>query len=130
MASGPELPEVPYREAIGFEWTETAFDMLTNGTGDLRGEATVKDGITSSRVAGYCPCCRPHDLDDRQTHSAVTNQLGGVWRGASPVTQKAAPRYLAVDITCGCRRAHPGAPDGRTGCGVTFRVELPVRSAP
>jgi hypothetical protein len=127
-----EQPDVPYRDDPDFEWTKKAFEMLTDDTGGLRGEATAKGGITSSRVSGYCPRCRPHELDDQQTHSAVTNLLGGEWRGVLTVTreQEAAQAYLTVDVTCGCGKNHPGAPAGLAGCGVTFRVELPVHSLP
>ena len=95
--------------------------MLTKG--QLHGEATDKEGIVSSRVVGPCPRCG-HGLDDPQTHSAVTNMLGGEWRGLSPTGQEKAPAYLTVDVSCGCHEPRSGTPAGRTGCGVTFRVKL------
>lgn len=39
----------------------------------------VSRGIVRSRVWGPCPACG-HDLDDRQTHTAVTGVFGGEWR--------------------------------------------------
>ncbi len=125
MEAGATPPDEPYSDSTDFAWTEKAFEMLTKG--QLHGEATDKDGIVSSRVVGPCPRCA-HDLDDPQTHSAVTNMLGGEWRGLPPASLETAPVYLTVDVSCGCNKPHSGAPAGRIGCGVTFRVELPVRS--
>ncbi|GHG88864.1 hypothetical protein GCM10018780_07650 [Streptomyces lanatus] len=41
-----------------------------------------------------------------------------------------APAVVTVDVTCGCGHTHAGAPEGTTGCGVSFRVELEAESAP
>lgn len=113
-----------YEESTAFKWTEEAFEKLENGK--LRGEVIASRGIVRSRVWGECPACG-HDLDDRQTHTAVTGVFGGEWRGTArrdDGTGGAEPAYYQVDVSCGCGHAHPGAPAGRTGCGASFRVEL------
>lgn len=113
-----------YEESTAFEWTEKAFEKLENGM--LRGEVIASRGIIRSRVWGQCPACE-HDLDDRQTHTAVTSVFGGEWRdtalkdGGAGAAQ---PAYYQVDVSCGCGHAHPCAPGDRTGCGASFRVEL------
>jgi len=117
----------PYHESTDFTWTEKAFGMLKRG--ELQGEVTSSRGIVRSRVWGPCPRCQ-HHLDDQQTLTAVTNLPGGQWRGRSAdVSDQAAdgqaePTYCDVDVSCGCGDSHSGAPEGKTGCGVSFRVEL------
>jgi hypothetical protein len=117
----------PYHESTDFTWTEKAFGMLERG--ELRGEVTSSRGIVHSRVWGPCPRCQ-HALDDQQTLTAVTNLPGGQWRGrGADVSDQAAggqaePKYCDVDVSCGCGDSHSGAPAGKTGCGVSFRVEL------
>jgi hypothetical protein len=117
-------PGEPYRESTEFAWTERAFGMLERG--EMRGEVTSSRGIIHSRVWGPCPRCQ-HALDDQQTLTAVTNLPGGEWRGwgtGRPTRGQAEPRYYDVDVSCGCGDSHSGAPEGKTGCGVSFRVEL------
>ena len=122
----------PYHESTDYAWTEMAFDMLERH--DLQGEVLVRDGIIWSRVWGPCPRCR-HTLDDRQTHTAVTNLMGGEWRrpadaGLSPPgADGTGLTFFPVDVSCGCGNSHPGAPAGQTGCGVSFRVELSLQLA-
>jgi hypothetical protein len=126
-------PDEPYHESTDYSWTEKAFGMLE--CNELQGEVVVSpDGVVRSRVWGPCPRCQ-HVLDDRQTHTAVTNLMGGEWRGpggAGPgqlVEGDTGMRFFPVDVSCGCGDSHSGAPAGTTGCGVSFRVELPVQSA-
>jgi hypothetical protein len=80
---------------------------------------------------GPCPQCG-HDLDDHQTHSAVTSFYADGWRGRTRETGGTAVGdellYFEVDVSCGCGNTHSGAPGGRTGCGVSFRVELPLQT--
>ena len=85
---------------------------------------------------GECPRCYGcgHEIDDRQTLTAVTNLMGREWRLAKPghdqdTDQQAGPEFVPVDVSCGCGQAHSGAPAGSTGCGVSFRVELRVQQA-
>ena len=131
MTGSAAAPDQPYHESTDYSWTETAFHMLEHD--DLQGEVVIsQDGVVRSRVWGPCPRCR-HVLDDRQTHTAVTNLMGGEWRGPSvsgpgqPGDSDPGPQYFPVDISCGCGDSHSGAPAGTTGCGVSFRVELAVQ---
>jgi hypothetical protein len=132
MTSSSAPHDEPYHELVDYSWTEKAFEMLERDA--LHGEAVSRDGVVGSRVWGPCPRCG-HELDDRQTHTAVTNLMGGEWRtsgGASteqPGGGDDGPVFLAVDVSCGCGDSHSGAPPGTTGCGVSFRVELPLQVA-
>jgi hypothetical protein len=130
MTASTAPHDEPYRELVDYTWTEKAFDMLERD--DLHGEAVSRDGIVGSRVWGPCPRCG-HELDDRQTHTAVTNLMFREWRTArggstgQPVGVDIGQVFFAVDVSCGCGDSHPDAPSGTTGCGVSFRVELPLQ---
>lgn len=115
----PAHEDSPWQLENAFEWTEKAFDDMESGR--LKAEATVRDGVLSSRVWGRCPRCYGQ-LDDRQVHTAVTNTLAGGTRGSDTPADE--PDLVAIDVSCGCGRTHPGGPTGKTGCGVSFRVEL------
>jgi hypothetical protein len=108
--------------------------MLVAGT--LTGEAESAGGVIHSRVSGPCPRCQQcgHKLDDQQTLTAVTNLMGREWRLTTRDQGQASsgepgPDYAQVDVTCGCGKTHRGAPPGKIGCGVSFRVELLLRQA-
>jgi hypothetical protein len=132
MTADTAPPDEPYHESTDYSWTETAFEMLERH--DLHGEVVSCDGIVRSRVWGPCPRCR-HSLDDRQTHTAVTNLMGGEERGlggaglSQPDAGGTGLSFFPVDVSCGCSDSHPGAPAGKAGCGVSFRVELPLQPA-
>jgi hypothetical protein len=132
MTTAATPPVEPYHESTDYSWTETAFEMLEHH--DLNGEVISRDGIVRSRVWGPCPRCR-HELDDQQTHTAVTSLMGGQWRdprgtdSGQPGAGDAGPLFFPVDVSCGCGTSHPGAPAAHTGCGVSFRVELPLHPA-
>jgi hypothetical protein len=117
-----------YQESTDFAWTKRAFDMLERG--ELLGEVVSARGIISSHVWGPCPRCG-HGLDDRQVLTAVANLPSEAWRYASPTgsTEGVLRAFREVDVSCRCDTSHPGAPEQATGCGVSFRVELPVRPA-
>lgn len=126
-------PDEPYHESTDYAWTEKAFYMLESSK--LQGEVVVsRDGVVRSRVWGPCPRCG-HILEDRQTHTAVTNLMGGEWRGRGGTGPGqrgdggTGPVFFPVDVSCGCGDSHSGAPAGVAGCGVSFRVELPVQPA-
>lgn len=135
MTDGAAPPQEPYHESVDYSWTEKAFSMLERD--DLHGEMTCRDGVIGSRVWGPCPRCG-HTLDDRQTHTALTNLMGGEWRGPASGSTGAddsggpdtGPAFFPIDVSCGCGDSHPGAPARSTGCGVSFRVELPLPSDP
>lgn len=117
----------PYQELMGYEWTEKAYQMM--GDGDLHGEAISREKIVRSRVWGPCPRCA-HELDDQQTHTAVLSIMGTETRGwPSRRRSEEQESLLEVDVSCGCGDQHSGAPEGTTGCGVSFRVALPLQLA-
>lgn len=129
MTPGPD--ESAYQVTSNFVWTERAYQSLQKG-GDMHGEVISRDGVVASRVWGPCPRCH-HLLDDRQTLTALPGLIGvrgresveaelGKDEPSSPVW-----RFARVDVSCGCGDAHQGAPEGKTGCGASFRVELPVQ---
>lgn len=131
MAADAAPADEPYQELVDYSWTEKAYDMLERG--ELHGEVISREGIVRSRVWGPCPRCG-HELDDRQTHTAVTSIMGavrlgrdGAGRGQACDGETGSP--FDVDVSCGCGDAHSGAPAGKTGCGVSFRAELPLQSA-
>ena len=133
MTVGATPPDEPYHESTDYSWTEKAFEMLE--CSDLQGEVVIsRNGVVRSRVWGPCPRCR-HVLDDRQTHTAVTNLMGGETRRPStagtgqPGGEDTGLPFFPVDVSCGCGDPHFGAPANTTGCGVSFRVELPVQPA-
>ena len=129
-AMTPEPGDWPYEMTNDFAWTEKAYQSLQAG-GDMHGEVISRDDVLASRVWGRCPRCQ-HPIDDRQTLSALPGLIGvrGTGRVEADQDESAtAWRYTTVDVTCGCGDAHQGAPEGRTGCGVSFRVELPIQQA-
>jgi hypothetical protein len=117
-----------YEESTEAKWTQEAFEALQEGR--LHGAVIANRGVLRSRVWGPCPACG-HDLDDRQTHTGITGIYSGEWRGTTPADDGALatdPAYYEVDVSCGCGHGHPGAPDGRAGCGVSFRVALLIQA--
>ena len=128
----PAPSDQPYQESTDYAWTESAFELLEQD--ELHAEVVSRDGITRSRVWGACPRCR-HALDDRQTHTAVTNLMSTQWRSrtSATISEPGAEDggsdavFFPVDVSCGCGQGHSGAPPGTTGCGVSFRVELQVK---
>lgn len=129
-ARTPEPGDWPYEMTSDFAWTEKAYQSLQAG-GDMHGEVISRDDVLASRVWGRCPRCQ-HTIDDRQTLSALPGLIGvrGTGRAEADQDESAtAWRYTTVNVTCGCGDAHQGAPEGRTGCGVSFRVELPIQQA-
>jgi hypothetical protein len=120
---------VGYELIASLEWTERAYQMLDDGT--LAAAGFLTDGVGSAHVWGSCPRCEDR-IDVRTTASAVVRVTRGggsedLDRVVGAPTQ---PRSLTVDVICGCGRAHSGAPEGKTGCGVNFRIPAPVTSTP
>ncbi len=108
-----------YEKTTAFEWTERAFELLQ--TGQLRAEIhKPRAGVEASHVWGRCPRCE-HQVDDWQPLSTVTGMIGS--RSAESAAPDAA-NVESVDVSCGCGTVHPTAPDGITGCGVSFRIEF------
>ena len=130
MTASAAAHDEPYRELVDYSWTDKAFEMIERD--NLHGEVVSHDGVVTSRVWGPCPRCG-HQLDDKQTHTAITNLMSGQWRTRAGVGtaqtggEDADSAFFPVDVSCGCGDSHLGAPPGTTGCGVSFRVELPMQ---
>ncbi|MDO0910682.1 hypothetical protein QQM39_07415 [Streptomyces sp. DT2A-34] len=108
-----------------FGWTSKAYDLLEQDL--LRAEVALVDGVVTTRVWGCCPRCAGR-IDDRQVPTVVgdfTSPRGMADADAAEVL----PPVVVVDVTCGCGAAHVDSPEGTTGCGVSFRVELVADSA-
>ncbi|MDO0924645.1 hypothetical protein QQY24_04140 [Streptomyces sp. TG1A-8] len=97
------------------QWTNRAYRMLLDRrpTVSRRGG----DGVPGLVVSGPCPRCE-HHLVDRRVLLALTGL--GATRGGSA----GAPETVVLDVTCGCGSTHQDAPEGVTGCGASFRIEL------
>jgi hypothetical protein len=140
----PAPSSAPYQQTTEYRWTEAAYDLLIGGA--LHGRAVSREGVVDTHMWGFCPRCG-HQLDDRQTHTAVTNLMAGerhdAWgsltvavgrlTGKPTAATSQVPqvgvgdiRLFPVDVTCGCEAIHPGAPGAAMGCGASFRVELPL----
>jgi hypothetical protein len=124
--SAPDGPAIyAYQVSSDFSWTEKAYEELQEGN-DLHGEVVCRGGVMASRVWGKCPRCGD-PLDDRQSLTVLTSFMGV--RGTdSPQPTDVDVRFAQVDVSCGCGVPHPGAPTGATGCGTSFRVELPIQN--
>jgi hypothetical protein len=125
----PPVPDEPadYQASTDMVWTEKAYEKLQEG-GDLHGEVISRDGVMASRVWGQCPRCS-HFIDDRQALTALASLMGVRGSGPGASTGTTEVRFAQVDVSCRCGDPHKGAPAGKTGCGISFRVELPVQDA-
>ena len=124
------LPDVPYQESVDYLWTEKAFGMLESGA--LHGEVVSRDGVIRSRVWGPCPRCQEcgHEIDDRQTLTAVTNLMGGEWRSVNVVTARVVARRLARSSSRWMCHVAAGRHIGRAGGLDWVRSEFPGGTAP
>ncbi|MFF3286143.1 hypothetical protein [Streptomyces sp. NPDC003023] len=112
----PAAASLAYLPTTAYEWTERAFRLLETERLTVSPHGT--DDAPVFVVAGPCPRC-DHHFVDRQVTVALTG-MGGVSRG----DDSDASRSVVLDVTCGCGAAHEDAPEGATGCGVSFRIEL------
>ncbi len=110
--------DVSYSATTDFRWTERAFALLDSQ--DLRILPHEAGGAPCFVVTGPCPRC-DHHLVDRQVTAALTG-LSGPSRGEGGEAVK----VVSLDVTCSCGNAHQNAPQGATGCGVSFRIEAEV----
>lgn len=113
------MPNVEYERDNPFHygWTEKAFDSIRAGT--LNRRLIIHDGkVLAARINGDCPRCQ-HQLTFSLPLIGALSE-GGVLGQDTPMVGTTYP----VDVPCGCKHAHPEAPDGVLGCGIWFRVEL------
>jgi hypothetical protein len=130
----PEEANVDYESATSYEWTEKAHAMFDRQK--LQGYFLDTDGVLSAHVWGACPRCG-HPLDARPVLTTVVTNLRGernLWHkftgllsGHSASDDSAVSDVEVVDIGCGCGYSHPGAPEDTKGCGVSFRLQVPLR---
>ncbi|MEU2062671.1 hypothetical protein [Streptomyces sp. NPDC013455] len=116
----------PWAAISDFIWTDRAYDLLERKL--LHAAAQVADGILTTKVWGPCPRCSGR-LHDVQVPTAI-GDVAGSRGGTEETTAMPEPRVVVVDVTCGCGVAHPDAPEGTMGCGVSFRVELVAEDGP
>lgn len=107
---------ISYSATTDYQWTERAFTLLTSA--DLTVERHVAGGAPYFVVTGPCPRCG-HHFADRQVTAALTG-LAGPSRGEG----SDAADVVFLDLTCSCGTAHQDAPQGATGCGVSFRIGI------
>jgi hypothetical protein len=128
MSTSPsdEPKDDTYRVSSEFLWTKMAYEKLLKGR-DLHGEVISRDGVMASHVWGQCPRCR-HPLDDRQPLTVLTSLMGVRGTDSPQSAEDADVPFAQVDVSCGCGVTHRGAPADTTGCGTSFRVELPIQN--
>jgi sarcosine oxidase delta subunit len=126
--SADDEPDVEYLESCDLAWTEAAYEALIAGR--LHGEVSLNESVLTSRVWGPCPRCG-HEIDDRQTHTAVTDAHAVRRQDAPVVVAGDADKFVfvPVDVTCSCDSTTHGAPAHKKGCGASFRVELPLSAS-
>ncbi|GGX04972.1 hypothetical protein GCM10010297_28160 [Streptomyces malachitofuscus] len=92
--------DLPYAELSRDEYAETAARDFV--------PFRVSAGITL--LEGPCPRCRG---------AMSVHLVEDIVRGGGPTTATAEPYHT---LRCGCRSAHAGRPDGRTGCGAYWNI--------
>ncbi|MFE6868595.1 hypothetical protein ACFVFS_18785 [Kitasatospora sp. NPDC057692] len=107
---------ISYSATTDVQWTVRAYALL--GSDDLKVELLESGAAPCLVVKGPCPRC-DHSLVDRQTTVALYG-LSGPNRSQGD----SAVNAVSLDVTCACGVEHQGAPEGVTGCGVSFRLEV------
>jgi hypothetical protein len=129
--AGTPVPEVAYENTADEVWARQAFDLYQ--CRELQVQAFDTEGVVSAQIWGACPRCS-HELNIQMTLSTPVPGLRGSRGLLSALTRQdppAAPGIPeAVEVSCGCGCAHPGAPGQVTGCGVSFRLPTTSPDAP
>jgi hypothetical protein len=130
-AGDTSAAEVAYENTADVTWARLALVLYQRR--ELQVEAFDTEGVVSAQVWGTCPRCG-HELDVQQTLSVPIVGSGGsrgVWSALTRREARATPGIPdAVEVGCGCRRRHPGAPKQVTGCGVSFRLPTTPPDSP
>ncbi|KUJ65766.1 hypothetical protein ACZ90_43475 [Streptomyces albus subsp. albus] len=126
MAAPDHRTAEAWESTSEFTWTDKAYDLLEHNL--LRAEANVIDGVLTTKVWGCCPRCsgQLHDVQVPTVVGDFTGTRGGQGEAHAALESP----VVIVDVTCGCGVPHRNAPEGTTGCGVSFRVELVADGAP
>jgi hypothetical protein len=121
--AGTPVPEVAYENIADEASARAAFGLYQDR--QLQVQAFDTEGVVSAQVWGTCPRCG-HELNTQMTISTPIVGLRegrGLW---AEWTRRDIPTTPGipdtVEVGCGCGRAHPGAPEQVTGCGVSFRL--------
>ncbi|KAB1988308.1 hypothetical protein [Streptomyces triticiradicis] len=113
MSEGPALD---YLLTTDFRWTQRAFDLLQEEL--LTVDPHEAGGAPCFVISGPCPRCE-HHMTDRQVTTALAG-LAGPDRGA----EGRPSAEVLLDVTCGCVGEHGNAPEGKVGCGASFRIAV------
>jgi hypothetical protein len=128
---GTPAPDVAYENVADRASATAALGLYEAGL--LQVQAFDTEGVVSAQVWGTCPRCG-HDLDVQLTLSVpIIGVRGerGLWAGRDRRGTPDSPGIPdTVEVGCGCGRAHPGAPENVTGCGVSFRLPTSPPDAP
>lgn len=126
--AGTPATGVAYENTADEVWARQALELYQSR--QLQVEAFDTEGVVSAQVWGTCPRCG-HELDIQMTLSAPISGLRGgrgLWAALTGRDTPMTPgKPDAVEVGCGCRHTHPGAPEQVTGCGVSFRLPTAPR---
>ncbi len=119
-----DLPDYERDHPAAYQWTEKAFELLTEGR--LRVAIADRLGVHIAEASGHCPRC-DHDVDFSMELDAPLpgglGGLGGLDQGI--IIPPGAAQYATINVVCRCNGEHPGRPEGiRRGCGILFDVEV------
>lgn len=119
--TGMPTPEMAYENTADEAWARQALDLYRRR--QLQVKAFSEEGVISAQIWGTCPRCG-HELNLQLTLSTPIPGLREDRGLLTVFTRRDGSPSIpdAVDVGCGCRHAHPGAPRQVTGCGVSFRL--------
>ena len=116
-----DLPDYERDQPAAYEWTERAFELLTQRK--LRAAITDRSGVHIAEASGDCPRCEDDVEFSMEFDAPLPGKFGGL--GQSIITLPAPAQYVTIDVVCHCRGEHPGRPaDVHRGCGILFAVEV------
>jgi hypothetical protein len=121
--SAPKGPDVPYKVEMSTELNEAG----------VRSCAVTlhpsEDDPLEIHVSGSCPMC-----EEPLSHVEPLVVVRGADHGVNPAAARAVLAALRsvgmplreqdVEVICGCRTTHPGAPVGVTGCGRSWTLHV------
>ncbi|MBH5135541.1 hypothetical protein I3J14_36535 [Streptomyces sp. HB-N217] len=114
----------PYElaEPRAYKWTGLAYDMCTADEPELKAVVVSSGKATRVIVSGACPRC----LGDI-SHDEILTAAGeaGVLGDDDTATSTPDP-YSRVNVTCNCElgKHENRPPEVKTGCGITFTIEV------
>ncbi|WP_405603026.1 hypothetical protein OG741_29835 [Streptomyces sp. NBC_01410] len=106
-------------DPLAYKWTDAAYDMCIGEDPVLSAVVESSGGVTRVLISGACPRCWG-DISGEETLTAAgeSGVLGDAATGAPDP-------YTRVNVTCNCELTHGNRPtDVKTGCGITFALEV------